>query len=185
MPAREPTAPPTEPVAPAEVREAATPPLPLADPDRPALETPDRRPSFAEVADAVDAVAGRSTPELLSNLSEDLLPQRLPKRGRRSSRLETPWTRERPVVSEPATAAATMASAPPLANPAPLPSRRGPDDSDVEAGSAAAASRASVPPEGAAGSSAESGERFAFFAAFRAAAEQAREEAGIDDRRRH
>ena len=54
MPAREPTAPPTEPVAPAEVREAATPPLPLADPDRPALETPDRRPSFAEVADAVD-----------------------------------------------------------------------------------------------------------------------------------
>ena len=29
------------------------------------------------------------------------------------------------------------------------------------------------------------GERFAFFAAFRAAAEQAREEAGIDDRRGH
>ena len=33
--------------------------------------------------------------------------------------------------------------------------------------------------------STESGERFAFFAAFRAAAEQAREEAGIDDRRGH
>jgi hypothetical protein len=79
-----------------------------------------------------------------------------------------------------------MAPAPPLANPAPLPSRRGSGEYEVEAESAAAANRASVPsPEAAAGSSAESGERFAFFAAFRAAAEQAREEAGIDDRRRH
>ena len=34
--------------------------------------------------------------EPASPFSEDLLPQRLPKRGRRSSRLETPWVRERP-----------------------------------------------------------------------------------------
>jgi signal transduction histidine kinase len=180
-PTTEPARPAAEPVGPSPV---PAPPL-VADPDRPPLVAPDRRPSFAEVSDAVDAAAGRSAPELPSAFSEDLLPQRLPKRGRRSSRVETPWTRERPVVSEPATAAATMAPASPLANPAPLPSRRGPGESEVEAGSAAAANRASVPPEGAAGSSAESGERFAFFAAFRAAAEQAREEAGIDDRRRH
>jgi anti-sigma regulatory factor (Ser/Thr protein kinase) len=193
-PSRETIAPTTEPARPAAEPVGTTPvpapPLPtpplIAGPDRPPLVAPDRRPSFAEVSDAVDAAAGRSAPELPSPLSEDLLPQRLPKRGRRSSRLETPWTRERPVVSEPATAAATMAPAPPLANPAPLPSRRGSGESEVEAGSAEAANRASVPPpEAAAGSSAESGERFAFFAAFRAAAEQAREEAGIDDRRRH
>jgi hypothetical protein len=40
-------------------------------------------------------------------------------------------------------------------------------------------------PDPAPAPSARGGERFAFFAAFRAAAEQAREEAGIDDRRGH
>ena len=39
--------------------------------------------------------------------------------------------------------------------------------------------------QSAAANPADGGERFAFFAAFRAAAEQAREEAGIDDRRGH
>jgi hypothetical protein len=185
-PAREPIAPPTEPVAPAEVWETATPSLPVADPDRPALETPDRRPSFAEVADAVDAVAGRSAPELLSNLSEDLLPQRLPKRGRRSSRLETPWTRERPALSEPAIApAATTAAGPPAASPGPLPSRGGSGEPPAPSGPDAATNGAGAPQPAPAAASNESGERFAFFAAFRAAAEQAREEAGIDDRRGH
>ncbi|MDP9336749.1 MAG: hypothetical protein M3Q30_26040, partial [Actinomycetota bacterium] len=185
---RETITPTTEPARPAAgpVGGIATPaPPPVADPDRPPLIAPDRRPSFAEVSHAVDAAAGRSAPELPSPFSEDLLPQRLPKRGRRSSRLETPWTRERPVVSEPASAAATTAPAASLANPAPLPSRRGSGEYEVESESAAAANRASVPRPERAAASAESGERFAFFAAFRAAAEQAREEAGIDDRRRH
>ncbi len=53
---------------------------------------PDRRASFAEVAQAVDDAAGRPA-EPASPFSEDLIPQRLPKRGRRSSRLETPWVR--------------------------------------------------------------------------------------------
>jgi hypothetical protein len=186
-PAREPIAPPTEPARPADVGETATPP-PVADPDRPPLATPDRRPSFAEVADAVDAVAGRSAPELRSPLSEDLLPQRLPKRGRRSARLETPWTRERPAESEPATApAATTAAglAAPAAPPAPLPARGVSGEPQAASGHDAATNGAGVPQPEPAATSNESGERFAFFAAFRAAAEQAREEAGIDDRRRH
>jgi hypothetical protein len=171
-------------------------PTPTPDPDRPTTVAPDRRASFAEVAQAVDVAAGRpAEPGTGSPFSEDLIPQRLPKRGRRNSRLETPWARERPAPAPlPVTAPpATQAVAP----AAPLPSRSGsteqPNGSTAapesngpgaEAGSAAAAA-APAPDNGAGDGSAGSGERFAFFAAFRAAAEQAREEAGIDDRRRH
>ncbi len=73
-----------------------------ADPDRPATLAPDRRASFAEVAEAVDVAAGRPAESNSgSPFSEDLIPQRLPKRGRRNSKLETPWVRQRPVVSAP------------------------------------------------------------------------------------
>ncbi len=69
------------------------------DPDRPAPLAPDRRASFAEVAEAVDVAAGRPAESNSgSPFSEDLIPQRLPKRGRRNSKLETPWVRQRPVV---------------------------------------------------------------------------------------
>ncbi len=38
----------------------------------------------------------RAPAEPASPFSEDLIPQRLPKRGRRNSKLETPWVRQRP-----------------------------------------------------------------------------------------
>jgi hypothetical protein len=147
------------------------------------------------VAQAVDVAAGRpAEPGTGSPFSEDLIPQRLPKRGRRNSRLETPWARERP-------APAPLPVAPPAASPtqvaapaAPLPSRNGsteqpngPAAPTVSNGARVpeGGSGAPAPNTGAGDGSAGSGERFAFFAAFRAAAEQAREEAGIDDRRGH
>jgi hypothetical protein len=186
----------TAPVAPTvpTVNDAA--PTPTPDPDRPTTVAPDRRASFAEVAQAVDVAAGRpAEPGTGSPFSEDLIPQRLPKRGRRNSRLETPWARERPApaplpVTAPPAASATQVVAP----AAPLPSRNGgteqpngsaaaPASNDAVAETGSAASPA--PNKGAGDGSAGSGERFAFFAAFRAAAEQAREEAGIDDRRGH
>ena len=155
---------------------------PVVDPDRAPVNSPDRRPSFAEVAEAVDVVTGRPAPA--SPFSEDLLPQRLPKRGRRSSRLETPWIRERPVAGTPESPVAPPAPAPSVAD-APTPSRNGVDESPVGPAAAAATSDEAPQSDSAPAPSARGGERFAFFAAFRAAAEQAREEAGIDDRRRH
>jgi hypothetical protein len=150
---------------------------------------PDRRASFAEVAQAVDDAAGRP-PEPASPFSEDLLPQRLPKRGRRSSRLETPWVRERTAVSTtpPAVSVAPTGVAPvaPAASTAPaLPPRNGTAPAPVASAPAPEANGASVSEPDPQAASADGGERFAFFAAFRAAAEQAREEAGIDDRRGH
>ncbi|HEY5173795.1 MAG TPA: ATP-binding protein [Acidimicrobiia bacterium] len=165
--------------------ESTAPPTsaPAADPDRAPVVTPDRRPSFAEVAQAVDVVTGRPAPQ--SPFSEDLLPQRLPKRGRRSSRLETPWIRDRPVATAPESPVAPPAAAPPVAA-ASMPWRNGADESSVAPASAPVARSADVPQQDPAPApSARGGERFAFFAAFRAAAEQAREEAGIDDRRGH
>jgi hypothetical protein len=161
-----------------------------ADPDRPAMLAPDRRASFAEVAQAVDVATGRPMTEPASPFSEDLIPQRLPKRGRRASRLEVPWVRERPTVSLPPDVGAPASNGVPVpgplsASPAPLPSRTV-GESQANAAPAPSAHGASNPePESAPASSAGGGERFAFFAAFRAAAEQAREEAGIDDRRGH
>jgi hypothetical protein len=71
-----------------------------------------------------------------------------------------------------------------------LPSRNGaempPVDSHMAPAPTTPVNGASVPEANpAAAASAGGGERFAFFAAFRAAAEQAREEAGIDDGRGH
>jgi hypothetical protein len=78
--------------------------------------------------------------------------------------------------------------------PAPLPSRNGNDSLGAAAHGAehqiapapdAEAFGSSVSEPDPAAATAGGGERFAFFAAFRAAAEQAREEAGIDDGRGH
>jgi signal transduction histidine kinase len=171
----------------------------VADPDRPAVLAPDRRASFAEVAQAVDTATGARPPEPASPFSEDLIPQRLPRRGRRNSKLETPWVRHRAaeamtaVPAPPVAHVAAPAAAPSNGNgagPAPLPSRNGTDalgtEHQIAPGPNAEAFGSSVSePEPAAATSAGGGERFAFFAAFRAAAEQAREEAGIDDRRGH
>ena len=148
---------------------------------------PDQRASFAEVAQAVDVATSKCPPDAASPFSEDFLPQRLPKRGRRGSRLETPWVRERPVESAPPAAVAAAAPAPEAAPaPAPLPTRGGPSEAHIATATVPTTNGASVPePDASAAAPAGGGERFAFFAAFRAAAEQAREEAGIDDRRRH
>jgi signal transduction histidine kinase len=185
-PAKETISLPTEPAPPApnSVAASATPSPPLpAGPDRPAVVAPDRRASFAEVAQAVEDASGRPAPESGSPFSEDLLPQRLPKRGRRNSRLETPWTRERPAVSAPAPVIPAAAPAPAVA-PAPLPARGATDERDA-APTPATNAVGATQSDPAAASGSGSGERFAFFAAFRAAAEQAREEAGIDERRGH
>ena len=169
-------------------------PAPVANPDRPAVIAPDKRASFAEVAQAVDHAAGRPADAPASPFSEDLIPQRLPKRGRRSSRLETPWVRERPVSDAPPHVAASPSGSapPPFVAPAPvgaaappLPSRNGSDGAPVAPAPVPSGNGASGPEPDASSAAADGGERFAFFAAFRAAAEQAREEAGIDDRRGH
>jgi hypothetical protein len=189
---------PSEPSSPASAPEPVAPAAATADPDRPPMLAPDRRASFSEVAQAVEVAAGRpAEPAPASPFSEDLLPQRLPKRGRRNSKLETPWVRQRPVVSEPAaapepTASGAAPSADPapgarLESPGPLPSRgAGPGESQATSVPAPEANGATgAQPESGAAAPVDGGERFAFFAAFRAAAEQAREEAGIDDRRGH
>lgn len=174
---------------------AADAPAP-ANPDRPATLAPDRRASFAEVAQAVDAAAGRPPePGPASPFSEDLIPQRLPKRGRRNSRLETPWARERPAPA-PLPVSAPPAATQAVAPAAPLPSRNGSADQPTAstpsappaangAGGTEPGAEAVAPNQPAGETAAAGGERFAFFAAFRAAAEQAREEAGIDERRGH
>jgi hypothetical protein len=155
--------------------------------------------------------------------SEDFIPQRLPKRSRRNSKLQTPWTRQQrgesaapaplappvtpvaapasyvepaPVPVEPAPAtpppfAPNPSGGLPEVDPAPpagapgavrfgpeLPSRGAHDDATPNGSAIPRDAEASddVAAEG-------SEERFAFFAAFRAAAERAREEAGIDTRR--
>jgi DNA polymerase-3 subunit gamma/tau len=175
------SAPPAADGAPAAFADDNAPSAAPPQPDLPPLVPSDRRASFAEVAQAVDdasrpadsAPAGPSFAD-----AEDFLPQRLPKRGRKSSRLETPWVRERPAVSAPPPAS--------LANP--LPAQNGATawngGADAATNSTPPPANGSAPaPSAAATPSADGGDRYAFFAAFRAAAEQAREEAGIDDRR--
>ena len=182
-------------------------------PDHPELDAvPNRQESYAAVADAVGAATGRSAvdPSDVPDTTEDLLPKKLPKRGRRASKLQTPWTRERAAKhpDSPTPSAATAPSVPSAAAELP-PTKFDP---------AAAHVAPPVPPSGAPGAlrfgpgsgadeashdgasqsngvtasanapeqqhAPEGGDdRFAFFAAFRAAAERAREEAGIDDRR--
>jgi len=181
------------------------------------IAPPNRAATFAEVSQAVDAMTGAPAPETdaltlaSAALSEDLLPQRLPKRGRRASRMSSPWARDKkatPTLSAPPHPAAPTAPVSPAGAPMPAP---------METPSAPAGSNGALhfPPGGPAfaatvgattdrpapnaapvseshdatlasantQANAEGDERFAFFAAFRAAAERAREEAGIDDRR--
>ncbi len=212
-PARAPQPPASVPPAPEPVapERDASDIVAAATPDRVPAGTPDRAAAFAEVASAVDTVAGigANAPEP-ANLSEDLLPHRLPKRGRRSSRLSAPWSREKP--ARPAVQP-RPAPAPSVPDEAPAPPTA-PGNADahgrvVESPAGHAAPTAGglrfppggpafpAPPAGAAvveenGAAAlpepaaahtDGENRFAFFAAFRAAAEQAREEAGIDNRR--
>jgi hypothetical protein len=177
--------------------------------DRAPTGTPDRAAAFAEVAQAVDTVAGIAPSAPQATLSEDLLPQRLPKRGRRASRLGVPWSREKP--AKPAVA---PPPAPAVRDEAPAPMPSAPVNADAHgrvvepppAHTAAPAGALHFPPGGpafqapaagdpvvdengavaerkSAAASTDGENRFAFFAAFRAAAEQAREEAGIDNRR--
>jgi len=141
------------------------------------------------------------------SLSEDLLPQRLPKRGRRSSRLSAPWSREKP--AKPAIAPRPVSAPPEM--PAPAPAARADADAHgrvVESPATQSATGGALhfPPGGPPppvppgeahpvdeqppaprpeppAANTDGDNRFAFFAAFRAAAEQAREEAGIDNRR--
>src|SRR4029078_4847912 len=122
-----------EPVAAPAAAVGATPAPPAEDPYRRVAAAPDRGASFAEVAQAVDVATDRPAETApASPFSEDLIPQRLPKRGRRASKLETPWVRERPVVSAPAVSTAPPVAgavppgadgAPTASGPAPLPAR--------------------------------------------------------------
>ena len=175
-------------------------------PDAPA-PPPDKAAAFAEVAGAVDAVTGAppapSAPAVPASVfSEELLPSKLPKRGRRGSKAGTPWAREKPAtpaVPPPAfpttpvhgapPAAAAHVAPPQSAHPAPGTHEPTPGALHFKPGGPAMGSHGeAAPPADANGAHSEpqpapTGDRFAFFAAFRAAAEQAREEAGIDDRR--
>jgi hypothetical protein len=156
----------------------------------------DRVGTYAEVSDAVDALHDPQAPPAVTappgfTDSEDFLPSRLPKRGRKGGK--GPWTREKPATPVVQTAPTSFTS-PPAPNPyiatdgarvvepshapvasnqdgmhfqAPPPSPDGGSTQDLNATPAAPAE----------------GGRIEFFAAFRDAAERAREEAGIDDRR--
>jgi hypothetical protein len=150
---------------------------PRPHPEFDAPPAPDHRASFAEVAQAVDVVTTRAPEPAAPVFSEDLLPQRLPKRGRRSSKLQTPWSREKPSKQAPSPAAALAPPPQPAAeSDAPAPDAGSENESPAAVGTNGDGPLDSPP-------SSDGGERFAFFAAFRAAAERAREEAGIDDRR--
>ncbi len=194
-----------EPVAPAA---QAMPPLPT----RQAPPPPDRAAAFAEVAQAVDVATSAPAPEadtaLSQSLSEDLLPQRLPKRGRRSSRLSAPWARDKkaaPTLSAPPPAPPRPEALPANAASVPAPAEQVPAAhgslhfppggpafvAATGAAEPATASNGAAPSDGHGTALANANtqansdgdERFAFFAAFREASERAREEAGIDDRR--
>jgi hypothetical protein len=185
----------------------------------------DVAPAPPERADERDDAAAALATANAAIFSEDLLPQKLPKRGRRSGRLATPWSREKPAkpvappkrapaqpaVEHGANGAAPNGAQPPVGQPpnplAPAatpahahlveprskserpadgalrfppggPALAGREHGDSERDPALAPAATPAP-----GQASEGEERFAFFAAFRAAAERAREEAGIDDRR--
>ena len=83
--------------------------------DHPELDAvPNRQESYAAVAEAVGVATGRSAvdPADVPDFSQDLLPKKLPKRGRRASRLPTPWSRERPAKHADASAALSALSVP-------------------------------------------------------------------------
>ena len=235
-PSRTPTAAPAP--EPPAVAAVATPAEPTTSHPEFAVPTAERQAAFAEVAEAVGAIAQAPAAPAVeppaTTWSEDFIPQHLPKRGRRSSRLQTPWVRGRsnaaspeagpdaeasvnvPASSAPFAAAGSAPLGPPSA-PAPLvneagavsgvspapPSgepgamRFGPELPTRQPGRATGETEPSTFAHGTNGDGSDPGqpaaaaapaangsdERFAFFAAFRAAAERAREEAGIDTRR--
>jgi hypothetical protein len=136
------------------------------------------------------------------------LPHKLPKRGRRKSHIQKPWSREKPAEHAPPVAEAQpVPAAPPtvpptsdpsvarIAPPAPPSTDPGvmhfgpntqatpepPVPKEHVSPNEAEAVAAAEPPSQ--GSQENGADRFAFFTAFRDAAERAREEAGIDDRR--
>jgi hypothetical protein len=129
------------------------------------------------------------------------VPSKLPKRGRRGGKGNTTaWSRERPAtpIVPPAPPTTREASAPPAdaahvappaAHPAPGTQEPTPGALHFKPGGPAMGTTGELAPSATANDAssesqpAQSEDRFAFFAAFRAAAEQAREEAGIDDRR--
>ncbi len=201
----EPAAPRQPQPAPAsDVESVAPAPLPAPAPAAVAPAS-DRAAAFAEVAQAVEGVTSASASSAQAPVfSEDLLPQKLPKRGRKSKGLSAPWVRDKKAAPAVPAESVVAVSPPPTVFPAP--------ERVAAPASAPGASPSLVshpehepgaegalhfPPGGPAlaGAGAPSGEtpaprpaadgeeRFAFFAAFRAAAERAREEAGIDDRR--
>jgi signal transduction histidine kinase len=162
----------------------ATPGPEIAPPPR--EPTPDpveqHHATFAAVADAVDVTLGRTPFEPSApDYSGDLLPQKLPKRGRRASRLATPWTRERPVRDDGEPPVTSSADERVAMSGAPGALRFGPPlDAPEDPGANETTRVDASEPASAIGST---DDRFAFFAAFRAAAERAREEAGIEDSR--
>jgi signal transduction histidine kinase len=214
--APEPVSAPTEPPKPrigvgtfADLRTAPETPAPRPAPGpEPVVETseldapappPDRAGTFAEVATAVDAVTTNTTPPgepPPATFAEDLLPQKLPKRGRKGKK-EMTWKREKPAT--PAVAPAPVEVAPPPSPIAPAASHvvaaplshgaeptepgavwfppGGPSFAQPAPGAEVQEQAAETP------AAQESDQRFAFFAAFRDASHRAREEAGIDDRR--
>jgi signal transduction histidine kinase len=166
------TAEPVPAAAPEPVAPASEAPAPAAPPLHPDFDpaAPDHRVAFSEVAQAVDVAAGRGAEAPASAFSEDLLPNRLPKRGRRSNKAV--WSREKPAKPQLAPPPAP-AGAP---TPVPQAAHAATSGAQPEPPVAPAAEETPKAPAG-------DGDRLAFFAAFRSAAEQAREEAGIDDRR--
>ena len=164
------TAEPAPEAAPEPVASASEAPAPAAPPLHPDFDpaAPDRRVAFSEVAQAVDVAAGREAEA--PAFSEDLLPNRLPKRGRRSNKAV--WSREKPAKPQLAPPPAPVGAPTPAPQAATTATSGAPPAPPV----APAAEETPKAPAG-------DGDRLAFFAAFRSAAEQAREEAGIDDRR--
>jgi signal transduction histidine kinase len=230
-----PTTPPASPAPPANAPLAsagarpAAPDAPRVPPTSPTATTASS--AFAALHEATppheydaeaDGLGAADAMRLAAVFSEDFLPQKLPKRGRRSGRLGAPWSREKPAKSAtapappgperavervetpnplaPAVSSAHARVVDPTAGSARHSDgglRFGPGGPALDASerSATAASFASGmtdaidaidatrPPAAPSAPASEGDQRFAFFAAFRAAAERAREEAGIDDRR--
>jgi signal transduction histidine kinase len=166
------TAPPvpeSDPAPDADVPAAALPTGPVAPhPEVDPTPAPDHRVAFSEVSQAVDVAAGRAEAPAPA-FSEDFLPSRLPKRGRKAAKVA--WSREKP--AQPAVPAAPVAAAAPAVPEQPA---------QGEPTEPATQPDATLQPQNESAST-DGNERLAFFAAFRSAAERAREEAGIDDRR--